>query len=162
MLILLALLLLDILLTAALAGLFYAFSVAVMRGLDAARPASAVDAMTAINAKILNPFFAPVFFGPLALGVAIVLAFLSEIGSAAGLLAIVGVSAYAAGVLGVTFAVHLPLNARLASRAAAAMPDAADDLWRAYSVRWTRWNHVRAAAALLSLACLVIAIRLGP
>ena len=54
----------------------------------------------------------------------------------------------------------MPLNNRLAALAA----DRRDSWpeWRRYLVRWTRWNHVRSAAAALgSLALTLAALRLG-
>lgn len=61
----LALLLLGatLLLAGAIAGFFYAYSVSVMRGLDAATPQQAIGAMQGINATIRNAWFAPAFFG---------------------------------------------------------------------------------------------------
>ena len=59
------------------------------------------------------------------------------------------------GCLGVTIVGNVPLNERLA--AVGPGDAAAEFLWRAYLVRWTRWNHVRTAASLAAAACFLIA-----
>lgn len=50
-------------LAGAIAGFFYAYSVSVMWGLDAAEPAAAIRAMQGINERVRNAAFAPAFFG---------------------------------------------------------------------------------------------------
>ena len=52
---------------------------------------------------------------------------------------------------------NVPLNVALA-KLNPADPDAAAH-WSAYSRPWTRWNHVRTAAALAALAAFIIALR---
>ena len=44
-------------------GLFFAFSVAVMKALGRLPPAEGIAAMQSINVAILNPVFLTVFFG---------------------------------------------------------------------------------------------------
>ncbi|MEK8110387.1 hypothetical protein NKG94_50840 [Micromonospora sp. M12] len=51
--------------TGAITGVYYAFSVAVMPGLNAADAGTAIRAMTSINQRIQNPLFFVTFFGPL-------------------------------------------------------------------------------------------------
>ena len=46
-----------------MAGLFFAFSVAVMKALERLPPAEGIVAMQSINVAILNPVFLTVFFG---------------------------------------------------------------------------------------------------
>lgn len=69
---------------------------------------------------------------------------------------IVGGGLYLVGTVGVTIVANVPLNDRLA----AADPESADTarFWRHYVSRWTRWNHVRTAAALAAGAVLTIAL----
>ena len=61
-----AFLLLGLLASALMAGFFYAYSVSVMRGLDATEPLAAALAMRNINALIRTPVFFFGFFGALA------------------------------------------------------------------------------------------------
>src|SRR3546814_11195234 len=63
---------------------------------------------------------------------------------------------YLVGTIVVTFVFNVPRNEALA----AAAPDGADaaELWTRYLAEWTAWNHVRAAAALLAAALLILAL----
>src|SRR5918993_293274 len=92
-----------------MAGLFAAFSYAVMPGLARTDDATFVAAMQRINGAILNPVFGLCFGGALAFTALALLLRRGEAG-AGGILA--GLLLYAA-VLVVTFAVNVPLNNRL-------------------------------------------------
>ena len=59
---------------ALMAGLFFAFSVSVMRGLARVPAAAGIAAMQAINIVILNPVFGLVFFGTTAVCLIVTLA----------------------------------------------------------------------------------------
>lgn len=139
----LGLLFVDLMLTAAIAGFFYAYSSSAIRGLDVVDAAAAIEAMNGINAEIRNLVFAPAFFGPVIVGVILIALLLPAIGSLAAWLVIAGVGLYAAGGMGVTFLVHVPMNEALG--VVVIPPDASTqaEIWRAYSSRWTLWNHVR-------------------
>ncbi len=54
---------LAVLTTGGMAGIFFAFSVAVMPGLDAAKATAAIASMQSINQKIQNPVFLLTFVG---------------------------------------------------------------------------------------------------
>lgn len=133
--------------SAAVAGVLLAFSIAVMPALGV-QPASAATAvMTRVNVVIVAPVFMVLLFGTAAASVlAAVTAFL-EPGTPAVLVA-AAAALYVAGCLGVTVAVNVPLNDRLA---------AAEDVWPEYLTRWTRWNHVRVIAGLGASVLFVVA-----
>src|SRR5262249_16863870 len=59
-----------------MAGVFFAFSTSVMRGLARLGPAEAIAAMQAMNRAILNPLFLACFFGS---AVACILAMVSAL-----------------------------------------------------------------------------------
>ncbi|MES2712585.1 MAG: anthrone oxygenase family protein [Pseudomonadota bacterium] len=132
------------------AGLFYAFSGPVMRGLAGVEAGIAVAAMRAINERITTPVFAFVFFGPALLPA---LGALTDWHSAAALPALAASLVYAGGTIAVTFRIHLPLNAALASGTGDA-----GATWAGFAPRWTLWNHVRTAASLLACLLLVAAL----
>jgi uncharacterized membrane protein len=135
------------------AGFFWTWSFTVMPGFAAAPPEAAVAAMRAVNANIVGPGFAFVFFGPAVLAaLSAALAFVAGLNSVA-LAALGAAMLYGAGVVGVTFAANIPLNMALA--AAPAGPETAAELWSGFAAPWTAWNHLRTAAA--SLAFLVLA-----
>ena len=103
---------LAVLATGLAAGLFYAFDVAVMRGLAATDDRTFVTAMREINIKILNGLFAFSFGGALIFTLI-----------ALGLNAadptvwwIVAAAAFYAVQFGITFGVNVPLNNALVCR----------------------------------------------
>ncbi|WP_149537796.1 anthrone oxygenase family protein [Siccirubricoccus phaeus] len=149
---------LGLLATALAAGLFYAFSIAVMPGLAAADPAAAIRAMQAINAEIRTPLFAFSFFGALALPVLAGVAGLADGARLPALLCFAGALAYGIGTFGVTLACNLPLNEMLAASEAPADPAAAAMAWRRYARPWTAWNHVRSLAATLAFGLMAAAL----
>lgn len=129
--------------SAAVGGLFYAFSTFVMRGLDRTDPAEAAVAMRGINAEAqANAPFLVLFLGTGALALVL------------GVIAVVHRDGYllAGAVLAllpvlITIAFNVPLNNRL---------EAGSD-WASYLGPWTAWNHVRTVTGLLGGAVLVIA-----
>lgn len=147
-------------LTGLLAGLFYAFNVAIVPGLRSIPSSQHIAAMQAINAKIQNPIFFVSFFGPtLLLPLA---AYLHRDKPQFALLATAAVL-FIVGANGLTIAVHLPLNAKLDQAELATLSQAEADQMRAdyqgAGTTWMRWHTVRtlattAAAALVLIACL--------
>ncbi|MDT0307885.1 anthrone oxygenase family protein [Streptomyces sp. DSM 44917] len=142
---------LTLLAAAAMTGVFFSFSVAVMPGLDAAGPVESVRAMQGINDKILNPLFLTTFVGvPLAAAATGVL--LLVLGHrAAGLAFLAAAAAYALGAFLPTAAVNVPLNDTLAALGGVDDPARAAEAWAAYAPRWTRWNSLRAAFSAVTL-----------
>ena len=149
---------LDILLTAAIAGFFYAYSSSVMIGLNAANPAVAIPAMQSINATIRNVIFAPSFFGPVLVGAVLLLTYLAPPRGPSMWLSMAGVAVYAAGGFFLTLTVNVPMNEALAVAALPLDPGEAARLWSDYSRTWTAWNHVRTFLSFVSLALLVAAL----
>jgi uncharacterized membrane protein len=136
------------------AGFFWSWSFTVMPGLAAAEPQHALAAMQAANANIRSPFFAFVFFGA---ALTPLLAAGSARGSAASRWALAAGVVQFLGVIGVTLAVNVPMNEALARLDPGAAGSVA--AWRDYLARWTAWNHIRVAAATLSLLLAAQALR---
>ena len=135
---------------ATVGGVFYGFSTFVMKALAQLPAAQGVAAMQRINIVVINPWFMGAFMGTLLLSIACVV--VAVMAGSAALLA--GGLLYALGTFGVTMAFNVPRNNRLA-RLDAASSDAAA-YWPTYVREWTRWNHVRTAAALVAAACAVL------
>jgi uncharacterized membrane protein len=135
-----------------LAGLFFAFSVAVMPGLGDAGDRTLVEAMQEINRAIENPAFFLVFFAtPIVLGFAIHRARRSGDREVARLL-IAALVLYAL-VLVCTFAVNIPLNEDLKD---AGDPASIKDLAKVKSDFYDGWvvaNIFRTLASTAALAC---------
>lgn len=65
-----------------------------------------------------------------------------------------GALVYVIGTFGVTMAVNVPMNNRLA-RFQAPSPEGAA-YWATYLSDWTRWNSIRSGAAMLATLLLLI------
>ena len=133
-----------------MAGLFAAYSYAVMPGLGRASDRTFVEAMQQTNAAILNGWFGICFGG--AVVFAAVAAFLHR-GRPGWVWIVAGLALYVA-VLVVTFTINVPLNDALA---AAGSSDLADvRAW--FEGTWVRWNVVRAVLSTGAFGCLTGAL----
>ncbi|MEO3754500.1 anthrone oxygenase family protein [Streptomyces sp. B6B3] len=142
---------LTLLLTGLMAGVFFAFSVSVMLGLDAVDPGRAVAAMQSINDRIQNPVFLVAFVGvPVAAGATggLLLA-LGHRGAGVAFLLAAGV--YVFGAFLPTMVVNVPMNDTLNAAGTPDSPEHAARLWADFSPRWTAWNTARAGFSSLSL-----------
>ncbi len=138
-----------------MAGLFFAFSVAVLKALGRLPAAQAVAAMQSINLAILNPLFLLVFLGTAAS--CLLLAVTTLLADRPGdVLRLVGALLYVVGAFGVTVVRNVPLNNGLA----VVDPDSADAvrLWERYLRSWTAWNHLRTVAATGAAVSLTLAL----
>jgi uncharacterized membrane protein len=153
----------DIVLTAAvvamglLAGLYYAFDVAVMPALTAADDRTLVDAMQQMIDKIENPAFFLTFLGAPVLA-AVALSQARRSGAAATARWIVAGLAFYAVMVVVTFAFHFPLNDELKE---AGDPARIEDLAAVradFVTPWVAWNIVRTLATTAAFACLAWAL----
>jgi uncharacterized membrane protein len=138
-----------------IAGVFFAFSVMVMRSLARLPAQHGIAAMQAINAAALRPAFQAVFTGTAALGTAVVVGSLVDWDDASPYL-LVGGLLYLVGAFGLTIGYHVPRNEAL-GRVEPSSADAAGH-WSRYVREWTTWNHVRGVAALAAAALLTIAL----
>ncbi|MFF2493918.1 DUF1772 domain-containing protein [Agromyces sp. NPDC058064] len=143
--------------TGLVSGVFFAFSGFVMQGLDRLAPADAARAMREINVTAVRaPLMLAIFGTALLL---IVVATMSFFGAyPAGAWWIVGSAVvYLVGVVGVTGGANVPRNNRLAA-APESDAGALGTAWREFRPAWTAWNHVRWLASAASCAALVVAL----
>lgn len=140
-----------------MAGVFFAFSAFVMKGLARLPPEQGIAAMQAINASALSPVFLGAFVGG-ALACAL-LAVTSALtwDDAGARLRLLGGVVYLVGGFGVTAAFNVPRNNALATVNGVGADAAL--LWSRYVAGWTAWNHVRTVACLAALALLIRALR---
>lgn len=138
-----------------IAGIFFAFSVFIMKALGAIPANEGVAAMQSINAVIVRTAFIPLFFctGLLGAGLA-AWAFLR--GGPGGTMLIAGGLLYIVGTLLLTIVFNVPLNNRLAAHASDSAQAA--QVWAAYLKDWTFWNHARTAASTAACAAYIMAI----
>src|SRR5215203_5954392 len=92
-----------------MAGLFFAFSVSVMRALARTRPAEGMAVMQRINVAILNPVFLGSFLGTAVACVVVVIVALVRWHEAGAALRVTGGSLYLAGTFLVTIVVNVPM-----------------------------------------------------
>jgi uncharacterized membrane protein len=125
-------------------GVFFAFSTFIMKALARLPAPQGIVAMQSINIVVINPLFMGALFGTAILCIAL---FITSGGPIAPY-ARWSVFAYLIGTIGVTMFRNVPLNNRLALLDPQAESSAT--IWQDYLHRWTRWNHIRTAAALLA------------
>jgi uncharacterized membrane protein len=138
-----------------IAGVFYAFSVMVMRSLAQLPAQHGVAAMQAINVAAVRPVFLWVFTGTAAVCAAVVVGSLVDWDDTSPYL-VVGGLLYLIGSFGLTVGYHVPRNEAL-DRVEPSSPDAPRH-WSRYVREWTMGNHVRGAASLAAAALLTIAL----
>lgn len=137
-------------------GVFFAFSTFVMRALARLPAAQGIAAMQSINVVVINPWFLAAFLGTAGGCVVLAISSLASWGAPGALALFAGSLLYLVGTMLVTFACNVPRNGRLASVDPASV--AAGPIWAEYVTSWTKWNHVRTAAALAAAAMLTIAL----
>jgi uncharacterized membrane protein len=140
-----------------MAGLFYAFAVAVMPALRGTDDRTFVDVMQRVNRAILNRWFLSVFVGVLLPVVAAAALHLPAGDWPVLAWVLAGLLLYLVMFL-ITGGVNVPLNNRLdAAGDPAALTDPAA-VRRAFEGRWVRWNLVRALSSTAAFGCLVVAV----
>jgi uncharacterized membrane protein len=145
---------------AIVAGVFFAFSSFVMKALAQLPPPQGIAAMQRINVVVLNPVFLGVFVGTAVLAGIAVFAGFFPWGTPRSMLLFVAGLAYLVGCFGVTVVFNVPRNERLARLEAESEPGLT--YWPVYLREWTRWNHVRTAAAALGAASAAGALTFAP
>jgi uncharacterized membrane protein len=142
--------------TGLMAGLFFAFTSAIMPALRGADDRTFVDVMQRINVSIINPVFMTAFVGGLLVTIAAVVVHWRDEKDALPWI-IAGLALYAAMFL-ITAAINVPLNNALD---AAGDPGRIADLRAVrnqFEGRWVAWNIVRAVANVAAFGCLAYAL----
>ena len=134
--------------SALVGGIFFAFSSFVMKALARVPAVEGIGAMQSINVVVLNPSFLGAFIGTAVLSLGAGGLALAGWGRPSAAFFLAGALFYLVGTFGVTGLGNIPLNNQLA--AVSATDPAAGDVWEHYLGRWTRWNHVRTAAAMVA------------
>jgi uncharacterized membrane protein len=139
------------------AGIFFAFSSFVMQALAKLPPAHGIAAMQSINVVVINPLFLTVFLGTALACVCAATAVLLRDTAGTGFV-LAGAALYVFGTLLVTMRCNVPRNNLLAG----VDPESAEGAaaWTGYLPSWTRWNHVRTAAAFAACVLLIVAFAL--
>ncbi len=134
--------------SALVGGVFFAFSSFVMKALARVPSAEGISAMQSINVVVLNPSFLGAFIGTDVVSLGAGGLALADWGQPSAPFFLGGALFYLVGTFLVTVLGNVPLNDQLA--AVSATDPAALDVWERYLSRWTTWNHVRTAAAMVA------------
>lgn len=134
--------------SALIGGVFFAFSSFVMKALTRVPAVEGIAAMQSINVVVINPSFLSVFMGTAVLSLVMAGLALTGWDRPSAFFFLGGAICYFAGTFLVTVLGNVPLNDQLA--AVSATDAAARGVWENYLGRWTMWNHVRAAAAMVA------------
>jgi uncharacterized membrane protein len=139
-----------------MAGLFFAFSVSVMKALARLPSAQGIATMQSINIAIINPVFLAAFFGTATACVLVMIAALLRWDDPGAIYLLIGGALYLVGTFLVTLVFNVPKNNALAAIVATDARSAI--LWTDYLSTWTASNHARTAAALAAATSLTIAL----
>lgn len=141
--------------SALMAGVFFAFSSFVMRGLRALPPAEGIAAMQAINVAAPKGAFVAVLMLTALPALGLVVASGLRWDAAGAGLRLAGGLAYLGSIV-VTAGYHVPRNDALAKLDPHA-PGAAR-AWATYASDWTTGNHLRTALPFAALVVLMLAL----
>ncbi|MFW5418087.1 DUF1772 domain-containing protein [Nocardiopsis sp. CNT-189] len=139
------------------AGLFFAFTTAVMPGLGGASDTAFIDVMQRINRKILNWRFLAVFCGAPLLAL---LWAVAATGSGAAAVPAWAAFALLAGHFLITAAVNVPMNNALEAAGPAGRAADPARVRARFEGPWNRWNRVRTVLSAAALACAAAGVAL--
>ena len=137
------------------AGVYFAFSTFVMRGLRDVPPANGMASMQTINRAAPNPLFVIALVGT-GLG-CVVLGIVAGTrwSDAAAPWAAAGAGLYVVSLV-ITFAIHIPRNDAL-ELVDPTSPGAAGR-WSEYLSEWVPWNHVRTVTSLAGAVAMTVGL----
>lgn len=138
------------------AGVFFAFSTFVMKGLAKIPAPSGIRAMQSMNKYAPNSLFGAVLFATAALCVFLAVTALRRMRDPSSIYLLVGSGAFLVAII-VTIAYHIPHNDALAAldpNAVSSIPE-----WNSFQSGWTAWNHVRTLTSLAGAVAFTLALR---
>jgi uncharacterized membrane protein len=140
--------------TGLISGVFFIFSVAIMRALE--RTPGGMAAMQSINVVIINPIFLGLFMGTAL--VCLVLAVSSAVRweQPGAMWILAGSLLYLIGAVGITIVFNVPMNNSLVAADPSSV--AGQEIWKNYLTNWTFWNHVRTVTSLAASASFIAAL----
>jgi len=131
-----------------MAGVYFAFSVFIMKAFGKIETAQSIAAMKSINETILSSLFMPVFFGSSIVSVLLIIVAFAQWGEAGSGLTFIAGATYFVGMFMCTVVFNVPLNnllARLNKDSANAQK-----AWSHYLKTWTKWNHLRTVSSVIT------------
>lgn len=141
-----------IVMTGLMAGIYFAFSVFIMKSLAELPAIQAAETMNKINDVIVNTLFLPVFFGSTLWYAGLIVWSLADWQTGSSLLVVVAALAYIFGMFIVTAFGNVPLNNKL--KRSEANKSALTVFWNDYLHSWTYLNHIRTLSCIV--ACTIL------
>lgn len=149
-------LLITAVLTALIAGLFYAYSCSVVLGLGKLSDTEYLKSMQSINREILNPVFFMSFMGTAVLLPVTTFLFRGE--QPVFIFLLLASAAYLIGVFGVTVAGNVPLNDMLDKfDISSSTAEAVKQMRGSFENRWNLLNTIRTVFSVISIVLVVCA-----
>ena len=142
-----------ILMTGLMAGIYFTFSVFVMKALNELSPAQAGEAMNKINDVIVNTAFLPVFFISTLWYAGLIVWSFADWQQLQSVLEISAAVIYIAGMFGITVFGNVPLNNSLRL---SADEKALSKRWGQYYRAWVPLNHIRMMSCIFSCVLLIL------
>ena len=142
-----------------MAGLFFAFSVFMMRAFDRLPAAQGITAMQSTNKTIVTPLFILTFVGTAVLCAVLGVLSLFRLDQPESKWILAGAALYIVGVILLTGGYHIPRNDKLDTFD----PETAEAAryWTTFVRDWTLWNHVRLVSSVGAMISFVMAVRVG-
>ncbi|MCF2531869.1 anthrone oxygenase family protein [Yinghuangia soli] len=137
-------------------GVFYGFTVLVMKGLRTVPAAHGVGVMQSVNRAAYTPAFMGVFMGAALLSLALGVWAVRDWDGTSSAYLVAGAAVYLVGSFMVTAGYHVPRNTAL-DQVTAGTPEA-DRLWERYLREWTGMNTVRGLLAILAGALMIAGV----
>ncbi len=135
-------------------GVFYAFSSLIMPAFRRVPADHAINVMRAIDVTVMRSSFLAVFIGTGLLSLVTgILSALTWDHTRNKLILAAGVI-YLIGSILVTGMRNVPLNHQLAVQ----KDDGLHDFWFSYTSAWTKWNHVRTIACVVSSGLFILSL----
>lgn len=149
-------LILLIILTGLMAGIYLAFSAVIMKSLSELPATHAAQTMNKINDVIVNTVFLPIFFGSTLWHAGLIVWSLSDWQIGTSGLIILSALIYIVGMFLVTAFGNVPMNNKL--KASENNEVLLLDYWKKYQRSWTCLNHMRTLSCIASCALLIAAL----
>jgi uncharacterized membrane protein len=146
-------LILLIILTGLMAGIYLAFSAVIMKSLNELPALHAAQAMNKINDVIVNTIFLPIFFGSTLWHAGLIVWSFADWQTGTSGLIILSAFIYIVGMFLVTAFGNVPMNNKL--KASESNEALLVDYWKKYQHSWTRLNHIRTLSCTVACAFLI-------
>ena len=154
---LIAMILLSLTASGIVGGTFFIFSTTIMPVLGTRSSNESIAVMNRINEVIVRTSFIAIFLGNAFASLVLIGVGIYDLERPGTWLVIAGSAAYLFGSFAATMIFNVPRNNALA---AVSLDDKnnSDDVWAGYLREWTRWNHVRTAACIVSTVLLAASL----